>query len=143
MLGPEVEPVSAHRRRGPDVQVLYRREALGPVNRQCSNNFRGGPDHEPLLGAVGGRGVDQVPMFGPDPVGVAVRDRREQQELLGRHLEPLFADAALAQQDGLATVQQGVYRRAPLLECECHSASLAAIRATTSGRRNGGTDLGG
>ncbi|CPC70494.1 Uncharacterised protein [Mycobacterium tuberculosis] len=43
MLGPKVEPVGAHRLGGPDVQILDGVQTLWPVNRQCGNNFRCGP----------------------------------------------------------------------------------------------------
>lgn len=38
-----VEPVGAHRLGGPDVQILDGVQTLWPVNRQCGNNFRCGP----------------------------------------------------------------------------------------------------
>ena len=69
-----------------------------------------------FVGAVGGPGFQQVPVLGSDALRVAVCDRREQQELPGRQLEPLFTDAALTQQHPLATVQQRVHHRAPLLQ---------------------------
>ncbi|SGN43420.1 Domain of uncharacterised function (DUF1802) [Mycobacterium tuberculosis] len=50
-----------------------------------------------------------------------MRDRREQQELVGRHLEALLADPALTQQHRLPAVQQRVHRRAPLLQRWRHS----------------------
>ncbi len=80
-------------------------------------------------------------MLGANPLGVAVRDRREQQELVGRHLEALLADPALTQQHRLPAVQQRVHRRAPLLQRWRHRDP--ASRAATSGRRNGGTVFGG
>ena len=124
------------------MQILDRAQIVRAVNRQCGNDFRRGPHQQVLVVAVGGGRVEQVAVLGPDPLGVAVRDRREQQELLGRHLEPLFADPALAQQHTLATVEQRVHHRAPLLE-RGHVMWLPASRATTSGRRSGGTVFGG
>ena len=87
------------------------------VDLHGGNDFRAGPQDELVVGAVGGRGVEQVAMLGPHPLGVAVRDRREQQELAApSSVEPLLVDPALAQQHGLAAVEQRVHGRAPLLE---------------------------
>src|SRR5262249_27085400 len=99
-----------------------------------------------LVGAVGGRGAEQVAMFWPNPLGVAMRDRREKQKLLRHHLEPLLANPALAQQDPLTPVEQRMYDGAPLLECG-HGGRLRhrvpASRPATSARRSGGTVFGG
>src|SRR6476659_4506558 len=78
-------------------------------------------------------------MLWPYPFRVAVRDRREQQELPGRHLEPLLPDAALAQQNGLTSVEQRVHGRAPLFE----RGRGRDLRHPAASRRNGGTVLGG
>ena len=59
-----------------------------------------------VVGAVGGGGVEQVAVFGPHPLGVAVGDRREEQEARRGQREPLLVDAALAQQHGLPAVEQ-------------------------------------
>ena len=56
----------------------------GRLTGNRRNDFRRRPDHQPIVGAVGGRGVEQIAMLGSDPLGVAVRDRREQQELARR-----------------------------------------------------------
>src|SRR5690348_9371887 len=85
-------------------------------------------------------------MLGANALGVAVCDRRKQQEFAGGQFESLLPDATLAQQHPLAAVQQRVHRGAPLLERghRCGDRHFApAIRAITSGRRSGGTVLGG
>ena len=81
VLGPEVQPVGAHRLGGPDVQRRDLVQRFGPVDLNGGNDFRARPQHELVLGAVGCRGVEQVAVFGPHPLGVAVGDGREQQEL--------------------------------------------------------------
>src|ERR1700743_2945882 len=90
-------------------------------------------------------------MLGGDPLDVTVRDRRKQQELACGNLKPLLPDAALAQQHALPAVKQRVHGSTPLLErqrrcggCRLVAAHfVAARRARTSGRRSGGTVLGG
>src|ERR1700737_252582 len=95
--------------------------------------------------AVRRRRGQQVLVLGPHTVGVAVRHRREEQEPLGGDLEPLLADAALAQQYRLPAIEQCVHRRAPLLQRgpAARGGGHAPNRARTSGRRNGGTVFGG
>ena len=77
MLGPEVQPVGPHRLGGPDVQRLDLVEALGPVDLNSGNDFGARPQDHLVVGAVGGGGVEQVAVFGPHPLGVAVCDGRE------------------------------------------------------------------
>ncbi|CKU65351.1 Uncharacterised protein [Mycobacterium tuberculosis] len=82
-------------------------------------------------------------MLGANPLGVAVRDRREQQELVGRHLEALLADPALTQQHRLPAVQQRVHRRAPLLQRWRHHdpASRTDVRMTPAPQGSEGTPI--
>ena len=55
-------------------------ERLRPVNLNSGNDFGASPQHHRILGAVGGRGVEQITVFGAHAFGVTVRDGREQQE---------------------------------------------------------------
>ncbi len=55
-------------------------KALGLVNLDGGNDFGARTDNERIIGAVGCRCIEQVTMFGPHPLGVAVRDGRKQQE---------------------------------------------------------------
>lgn len=138
VFGPEVESITTYRFGSPDMQVQNVVQPLRPVDRHRGNNFRRSP-HQYLLGCTVGGGPDQqIPMLRPDPLRVAMRDRREQQKLVGRHLESLLADASFAQQYGLAAVQQRVHRRAPLFERERHRGPTSTSRATASRRRCGG-----
>src|ERR1700758_3335292 len=90
-----------------------------------------------VVGAVGRRGREEVPEFGPDPLGMTVRDRREQHELASGHLETLLANPAFTQQHRLPAVEQCVYHRAPLLE------RGGGFRHFIASRRNGGGGFGG
>src|ERR1700734_1963318 len=137
MLGAKVQPVPSHRLGRPDMQVLDRSDVVRTVNLQCSNDFRRCPYHQSVVAAVGRRGSEQVPEPGPYPLGMTVRDGREQHEFAGGNVETLLADSPFAQQHPLAAIQQRVYHRAPLFErgpCMCHLAAR---------RRNGGSVLGG
>jgi hypothetical protein len=116
-----------------------------PADLNGGDNFGAGPQHNRVVGAVGSGDVEHVAVFGAHAFGMAVRDRREQQETRRRHGESLLVNSALAQQHRLSAVEQRVHRGAPLLERrrgeDCRHARFS--RARTSGRRNGGTVLGG
>src|SRR3978361_978208 len=80
-------------------------------------------------------------MRGADAFVVPVCDRGEEQELIGGEVEPLFVDAALAEEHCLTAVEHRVHRRAPLLERD--AAHVVASLARTAGRRSGGIVFGG
>ena len=109
------------------------------------NDFGAGTQDELVVGAIGGGGIEEIAVFGPHPPGMAVRDRRKEQEARRGECEPLLVDAALAQQHSLPAVEQTVNGRAPLLERGPGEGGRHArlSRARTSGRRSGGTVLGG
>ena len=122
-------------------------QALRPVDLDGGNDFRA-PARRTTSSSVlsAAAGVEQVAVLGAHPLGVAVRDRREEQEpRRASTVEPLLVDAALAQQHGLPAVEQRVHRRAPLLERGLVSVAVirSPRRARTSGRRSGGTVFGG
>src|SRR5262249_27663446 len=109
------------------------------------NDFGARTHQQSLVGAVGGRRVEQALVLGSDPLGVAVGDGRKEQKAGSRYSEALFVNTTLAQQYRLPAVKQRMDRRAPLLERGLgkRRRHLAASRARTSGRRSGGTVLGG
>src|ERR1700733_2172095 len=122
------------------MQILDRLDIVGPVDRQRRNDFCRRPQNDIVVGAVRSRRREQVPTFRPNPLGLSMRDRREQHELAGGNVETLLADAALTQQHPLPAVQQRVHHRAPLLERE-HGGGLRH-RAVVN-RRSGGEVFGG
>jgi hypothetical protein len=115
------------------------------VDLNGGNDLGARPQDQLVVGAVGRGGIEKIAVFGPNPFGVAVRDRREEQEPRRGESEPLLVDAALSQQHGLPAVEQRVHGRAPLLESRLVQSDRHARlrRARTSGRRSGGTVLGG
>ena len=150
-LGRKSSRSAAHRLGGPDMQRRNIFQPFRPVDFHGGNDFRACPQHDLVLGAVGCRSGEQVAVFGPDALRVAVGDGREEQEMRRVEREPLLVNPALAQQHGLSAVEHRVHRRAPLLErglgqrLRGHPAraARASMRARTSGRRNGGTVFGG
>src|ERR1700757_1497046 len=136
MSGAKVQPVFAYRLRSPDMQILDRLDVVGSVDFKCCNDFRCRSHYDTVVDAVGLASCEKIAEFGPDPLSMAVRDRREQHELAGGDFETLLADPAFTQQHRLAAVKQRMHHRAPFLECSGFHHCIAS-------RRSGGEVFGG
>ena len=124
-----------------------RRKAVRAVDRHRRNNFRGGPDHDLVVGAVGGRGVEQVTMLGRAPARRGCARPSGTTGIRGAASSNRFSP--------MPPLRSSTVWRPSSSACTAalHSLSAGIVVATvtscppsaprTSGRRNGGTVLGG